>query len=173
MSDYSAWMTETTDEAVFAIVDTRINLPGLLYLMSVLVLMISPVVWIFSQIMFYKKRENEFMILHSMGATLKEIGGLHLTSGALIFVVSFITNFTLSRLLCFVIYRIFTSVLPHLGIMGMNVSFNSFVPVSTVLLYAVISAVCGFVSSTIPYLLYRAKILKAEKDHERQSTNIA
>ena len=169
MSNYTAWSSHTTDAAVFAIVDTRINLPGLLYLMSILVLLISPVVWIFSQIMFYKKREAEFMMLHSMGATMKEIGFLHLTSGALIFVVSFVINLALSRLLCYVIYRIFTSVLPHLGILGMSVSFNSFVPLSTVIAYATVCAVCGFTSSIIPYLFYKRKILKEEKALKEQA----
>ena len=168
VSDYPAWYSQTTDEAVFAIVDTRVNLPGLLYLMSILVLLISPIVWIFSQIMFYKKREAEFMMLHSMGATMKEIGLLHLTSGALIFAVSFIANLTLSRLLCYVIYRIFTSVLPHLGIMGTRVSFNSFVPLSTVMAYAAVCAVCGFISSIIPYLLYRKRVAKKEKTSVEQ-----
>ena len=100
---------------------------------------------------------------------MKEIGFLHLTSGAVIFGVSFVTNFALSRLLCYVIYRVFTSVLPHLGIMGMNVSFNSFVPLTTVLLYAIVCAVCGFISSIIPYLLYRRKIMKQEKALSEQA----
>ena len=93
---------------------------------------------------------------------------MHLVSGAIIFVVSFIANFTLSRLLCYLIYRIFTSVLPHLGIMGMSVSFNRFVPVSTVLVYAGVSAICGCISSIIPYLLYRRKVVRSEKEFAEQ-----
>ncbi|MBQ8410086.1 MAG: ABC transporter permease [Clostridia bacterium] len=168
MTEYPSWSTKTTNNAVYAIVDNRINLPGLLYLLSILVLMISPVVWIFSQVMFYKKREAEYKLLHAMGATMKEIGGIHLVSGGLIFLISFITNFALSRLLCYVIYRIFTSVLPHLGVMGMSVSFNSFVPVSVVLLYAGVSAICGCISSLIPYVLYRRKVMLEEKALEEQ-----
>ena len=168
MSQYPSWSVATTNNAVYAIVDDRINLPGLLYLLSILVLMISPVVWIFSQVMFYKKRESEYKLLHAMGATMKEIGGIHLVSGCLIFIISFIANFALSRILCYVIYRIFTSVLPHLGVMGMSVSFNSFVPVSVVLLYAGVSALCGCISSLIPYLLYRRKVILEEKALEAQ-----
>ena len=120
--------------------------------------MISPVVWIFSQVMFYKKREAEFRTLGSIGATLKEIGGIHAVSGALIFVISLVVNLALSRLTCYGIYRIFTSVLPRLGVAGMNVSFNTFVPFSTVLIYAAVSALCGCVSSLILFILYKKKL---------------
>lgn len=172
MRAYPSWSTDTTNAAVFSIVDTRINLPGLLYLMSILVLMISPVVWIFSQVMFYRKREEEYKLLHAMGATVKEIGGIHLVSGGLIFGISFVVNFALSRLLCFLIYRIFTGVLPHLGIMGMSVSFNSFVPVWVMLLCAGVSAICGSVSSMIPYLLYKRKLRLIEKKLEEERFEI-
>ena len=167
MSIYSSWSTKTTDNAIFSIVDKRINLPDLLYLLSVLALLITPTIWIFSQIMFYKKREPEFRTLTYIGATLKEIAGIHAVSGIIILIVSFVANFLLSRLLCYGIYRIFTAVLPRLGILGMNVSFDSFVPVSTVLLYAGVSALCGLISSLIPFVLYKNKL-----DKERNSIEI-
>ena len=163
MSLYDSWSYETTDASVYSIIDDRINLPGLLYLMAFLTLVISPVVWIFSQIMFYKKREPEFRTLGHIGATLKEIRGMHLISGAIIFVVGFIANFVFSRLLCYGIFRIFTAVLPRLGVLGMNVSFDSFVPVSVILIYAGVSALCGFISSMIPFILYKSKLNKERK----------
>lgn len=167
-----SWDVDSTDDSVYAVVDGRINLPSLIYLLSILVLVVSPVVWIFSQIMFYKKRETEFMILRAMGATIKEIGGLHLVSGVLIFLVSFISNFAMSRLLCFIIYKIFGRILPELGITGLNVPFDSFVPASTVLIYAALSALCGILSSMIPYLLYRRRLLAAEKGYIEQNNII-
>lgn len=173
MEDYKSWNTDSTNEAVFAIVDRKINLPGLLYVLAILVLMISPVVWIFSQVMFYKKREPEYKLLHAMGATVKEIGGLHAVSGALVFVISFIANFGLSTLFCLGIFNIFTRVLPQLGIVGIRVSFNSFVPVSTMLLYAIVSAICGCISSLIPFLLYKRKLKLEEKAIEAMSANMS
>lgn len=158
MEEYPDWNVNYTNEDIYSIVDHRINLPKLLYLLSFLVLMISPVVWIFSQVMFYKKREAEFRTLGSIGATLKEIGGIHAVSGVIIFVISLVVNLTLSRLTCYGIYRIFTSVLPRLGVSGMNVSFNTFVPFSTVLVYAAVSALCGCISSLIPFILYKKKL---------------
>ncbi|MBE6684939.1 MAG: ABC transporter permease [Ruminococcaceae bacterium] len=172
MENYPDWSVAYTNEDIYSIVDNRVNLPGLLYLLSILVLMISPVVWIFSQVMFYKKREAEFRTLGSIGATLKEIGGIHAVSGVLIFAISFVVNLILSRLTCYGIYRIFTSVLPRLGVPGMNVSFNSFVPFSTILLYAGVSALCGCISSLIPFLLYKRKLQNESKLIEAQKIEL-
>ena len=172
MSKYSAWNVTVSNGAIYSIVDDNINLPGLLNVISILTLFIAPVVWIFSQVMFYKKREDEFDLLQAMGTTLKEIGGIHLVSGVLIFLISFIVNFALSRLLCFIIYRIFTAVLPNIGIMSMSVSFAEFVPVSTVLIYAAVSAVCGCISSLIPFLLYKRKLKLKEKALMEQTVEL-
>ena len=163
MSKYKAWSYVTTQNAVYAIVDNRINLSGIIYLMCILVLLISPVVWVFSQIMFYSKREQEFKTLTSIGTTMKEIGGIHAVSGTIVFIVSFIVNFTLSRLVCYGIFRLFTNLLPRLGILGMSASFDSFVPLPVVLLCAAVSAVCGCVSSLIPFIIYKNK-LKREQE---------
>ncbi len=162
MAKYKAWSCVTTQNSVYAIVDNRINLSGIIYLMCILVLLISPVVWIFSQIMFYSKREQEFRTLTSIGATMKEIGGIHAVSGAIVFIVSFIVNFGLSRLVCYGIFRLFTNLLPRLGILGMNASFDSFVPLPVVLLCAAVSAVCGCISSLIPFIIYKNKLKREQ-----------
>lgn len=172
MKDYNAWNVNVTNGAIYSIVDDNINLPGLLKVISILTLFIAPVVWIFSQVMFYKKREEEFDLLQAMGVTVKEIGGIHIVSGALIFIISFIVNFALSRLLCFIIYRIFTAVLPNIGIMGMSVPFAEFVPISTVLIYAAVSAVCGCISSLIPFLIYKRKLTNKEKELAEQTVEL-
>ena len=166
ISAYPSWKVKTTDAAVYSIVDDRIDLPSLLYLMSAMALMISPLVWIFSQVMFYKKRESEFRTLGHIGATMKDILGIHIVSGVIIFVVGFIANFALSRIFCYAIYRVFTGLLPRLGVLGMNVSFDSFVSVSVVLLCAAVSAICGLISSLIPFILYKSKINKEFKSVE-------
>ena len=167
MADYDSWNVEFTDASVFAIVDERINLPGLLYLMSSLVLIITPVIWIFSQVMFFKKRELEFTTLRHMGATMKEIKRIHLVSGGVLFAIGFIANYFISRLSCFIIFEIFTSFLPSLGILGMSVSFDSFVPWYVMLIYAVISAFCGFMSSMIPYFIYKSNVIREQKMTEQ------
>lgn len=169
MEYYEAWGVEVVNGAVYSIVDNNINLPGLLTVISVLTLLICPTVWIFSQVMFYRKREEEYKLLHAMGATLKEIGGIHLVSALLIFIISFVVNFGLSRLVCFAIYRIFTKILPNIGVIGVSVAFADFVPVSTVLICAAVSALCGLLSAMIPYLIYCKKLKDSYKTINDQS----
>ena len=172
MAGYSNWNMKSTDASVFAIVDDRINLPGLIYLMSALVLVITPVIWIFSQVMFFKKRELEFRTLIHIGATMKDIRGIHLVSGLVLFVIGFLFNYVISRVSCYVIFEIFTSFLPGLGILGMNVSFDSFVPWYIILLYAVASALFGFMSSMIPYMLFKKKIDREEREADKMKTDL-
>lgn len=163
MSNYESWSVQNHDAAINSYVDEKIDLPALLYLLSALVLVICPLIWIFSQTMFFKKREPEFRTLGYIGVGMKEIFGIHIVSGILIFVLGFVLNFAFSRLVCYGIYRILTAYLPKIGILGVSVSFDSFVPLEVMLICAAVSALCGFVSSIIPFVIYRNK-LKREAD---------
>ena len=133
---------------------------ALLYLLSALVLVICPLIWIFSQTMFFRKREPEFRTLGYIGIEMKKILGIHLVSGALIFVLGFVVNFAFSRLACFGIYKLLTALLPRLGVLGVSVSFDSFVPIEIMLICAAVSALCGTVASIIPFLVYKGKLKK-------------
>ena len=95
---------------------------------------------------------------------MKEIGGIHAVSGVTVFIISFIVNLVLSRGICYAIYRVLTNILPRLGITGINASFDKFVPLWVVLLCAAVSAVCGCISSIIPYILYKNKLAKEQKE---------
>ena len=109
MSDYNSWSISYTDSSVFNNVNRKLNIPVLLYVLSSLVLIITPVIWIFSQIMFFKKREAEFKTLLHIGASMKQIRGIHLVSSVAVFIIGFAANFILSRIACYAIYEIFTS----------------------------------------------------------------
>ena len=158
MFSYDAWSVECHDAAIDSYVDKKIDLPALLYLLSVLVLVICPLIWIFSQTMFFRKREPEFRTLGYIGIEIKKILGIHLVSGAIVFALGFVFNFAFSRLSCFGIYKLLTALLPRLGVLGMRVSFDSFVPVEVMLICAAVSALCGTVSSIIPFIVYRNKL---------------
>ena len=166
MSGYSEWEITAHDAAIAAYVNDVTDIPALLYLLAALVLVICPLIWIFSQSMFFKKREPELRTLSHIGVTEKEILGIHLVSGMLIFVLGFIFNFAVSRLVCYVIYRILTAYLPRLGFVGMNVSFDSFVPLSVMIICAAVSAACGLVSSLIPFLVLKRKIKRERESVE-------
>ena len=158
MQSYSGWEVMSHDAAIAAYVNKITDTPALLYLLATLVLLICPLIWIFSQSMFFKKREIEFRTLGYIGIGDKELLGIHLVSGALIFVIGFVFNIASSRLVCYGIYRLLTAYLPRLGILGVGASFDSFVPFKIMLICAAVSAACGLISSVIPFLLLKRKI---------------
>ena len=160
MFSYDNWNVNCNDAAIDSYVDKKVDLHALLYLLSALVLVICPLIWVFSQTMFFRKREPEFRTLGYIGIELKKILGIHLVSGVIIFVLGFVVNFAFSRLACFGIYKLLTALLPRLGVLGVSVSFDSFVPVEIMLICAAVSALCGTVSSIIPFLVYKAKLKK-------------
>jgi hypothetical protein len=53
----------------------------LFVVIALLVLCISPLVWFFSQSLYYKKREKEFNILQSIGAVISEIRQIYIQGG--------------------------------------------------------------------------------------------
>ncbi len=163
MQSYGNWEITSHDAAIVVYVNKITDTPALLYLLAALVLIICPLIWIFSQSMFFKKRETEFRTLGYIGIGEKEIFGIHLVSGALIFVLGFVFNFAASRLVCYGIYRLLTAYLPRLGILGVGVSFDSFVPFEIMLICAAVSAACGLISSIIPFLVLKRKI-KIERE---------
>ena len=160
MFSYDGWSVKCHDAAIDSYVDKKVDMPALLYLLSALVLVICPLIWVFSQTMFFRKREPEFRTLCYIGIEMKKILGIHLVSGALIFVLGFVVNFVFSRLACFGIYKLLTALLPRLGVLGVSVSFDSFVPIEIMLICAAVTALCGTVASIIPFLAYKAKLKK-------------
>ncbi len=160
MSGYDLWECKYTDEAVYSFVDYRNQLPRLITVLSFLILVICPVIWIFSQVMFFKKRETEFRTLGYIGIGMKKILGIHLVSGVLIFIIGFILNYAFSRIACYILYRLMSVYLPKLSIGGLSVSFESFVPSWVIVVCAAVSAFCGMISGIIPFILYERKIKK-------------
>ena len=163
MKLYDSWEITSHDAAIAAYVNKITDTPALLYLLAALVLIICPLIWIFSQSMFFKKREMEFRTLGYIGIGEKEIFGIHLVSGSLIFVIGFVFNIVASRLVCYGIYRLLTAYLPRLGILGVGASFDSFVPLEIMLICAAVSAACGLISSVIPFMILKRKI-QAERE---------
>jgi hypothetical protein len=82
MSFYSgSVITQTNEHLQRKLLQMR-NLPMLVLILSVLILVICPLVWFFSQILFFGKRRVELDMLASFGATDRELRGMHRVSGA-------------------------------------------------------------------------------------------
>ena len=125
---------------------------SLFTVISILILMISPLLWFFNQILYYKKRESEFNIIQSMGAKKSDIRVIYLLGGIIIAVLSLIFSILLSYLAAYVVYYFVNVILP--GINKETIRFQFYLPWYALVISAVVSVACGFLSTYIPYRSY-------------------
>ena len=127
---------------------------GELYIVaSLLVLCISPLVWFFSQALYYKKRENEFNILQAMGAVLGQIRSIYLQGGLSMACMSLVVSVALSYAGSYILFLVYNVVMPH--ITGEHVRYVFYMPWYAILASVVLSVACGFLSAYLPFSGYR------------------
>ena len=125
-------------------------------------LLIIPILWFFSQALFYRKRENEFYILQSISAPLGKIRSLYLISAWIMIPIGILA----------VLFSLGLSLLIHLavkyalpiafGISGVTIAEFSISPTFYILCFAV-TAVASMLSAFIPYLSYKKKFLAEQQ----------
>ena len=158
MTEYESWDCEYTNGTIYSLVDRRIGLDSVIFLLSSLILIICPLIWIFSQIMFFKKRETEFRTLTHIGIVMKRILGIHIVSGAVLFIFGFVLNLVLGRAACYGIYRLLTYFLPSVGVNAVSAAFDSFVPLWIIFVCAAVFALCGMISGILPFIIFERKL---------------
>ncbi len=120
---------------------------------SAFILLVSPLVWFFSQLLFYRRRGEEFYMLQAMGGLSREIRGLHLTAALVLSVAAFMITLGMSYLFNLVLYLAMSRALPALGIVK-AINYNYYMPLWALALCAAVSVVCGFASCIVPYRLW-------------------
>ncbi len=117
---------------------------------AVMILILSPIFWFFSQIMFYKKREKEFELLRGMGAVESEIRKLFLADGLMLAGLGALVTLLLSSVGVFVMYSLTQKYLT-IFVTATAVKYNFEFPLVAVVAATSASAVFGFLSSYLPY----------------------
>ncbi len=124
-------------------------------LVAALLLTISPMIWFFSQALYYAKRENEFTILQSIGATGSEIRRLYVFGGVFMGALAFIFCIALGYSLSYALYLIVNVLIPKWTLA--DVRYRFFMPWYAILLSVIMSVACGFLSAYFPYRSYMRK----------------
>jgi len=119
---------------------------------SILILMISPLVWFFTQTLYYFKREKEFNILQSIGALTKDIRHIYLQGGLVMAALSLIVAIVLSYLGSYALFYVYNVMLPYFS--GENVRYAFYMPWYAILISIVMSVGCGFWSTYLPFRSY-------------------
>ena len=124
----------------------------LFVVISILILCISPIIWFFSQILFYFKREKEFDIIQSMGATEANVRTIYLLGGLGMAIMSFIFSIILSFVASYAMFYVVNVVLPNFTFEYVRYVF--YMPWYALVISIVMSVACGFFSVYIPYKSY-------------------
>jgi ABC-type lipoprotein release transport system permease subunit len=119
---------------------------------AILILFISPLVWFFSQTLYYFKREKEFNILQSMGALVKDIRRIYLQGGLVMAALSLIVAIVLSYIGSYALFYMFNVMAPYFT--HENVRYAFYMPWYAILTSIVMSVGCGFFSTYLPFRSY-------------------
>lgn len=119
---------------------------------AILILFISPLVWFFSQTLYYFKREKEFNILQSMGATVKDIRHIYLQGGLVMAALSLVVAIVLSYIGSYALFYMFNVMAPYFT--QENVRYEFYMPWYAILTSIVMSVGCGFFSTYLPFRSY-------------------
>jgi ABC-type lipoprotein release transport system permease subunit len=125
---------------------------SLYVVIAILILVISPLIWFFNQILYYKKREKEFNIIQSMGAKKSDIRIIYLLGGLSMAVMSLVVSILLSYIASYIVYYFVNVILPSLN--NETIRFTFYLPWYALVISAVVSVACGFFSAYIPYKSY-------------------
>ena len=137
----------------FLIADLSVYWSSVILTLAVCLLLISPMVWYFSQIMFYRKRRNEFAVLHALGAPDDAFAKLHRMAGGVLSGAAFLITIGVSLLCNYGVFFIVNTLLPKLHITE-SVRYEFHLSIPALIACVVISAVCGFLSCELPYRMF-------------------
>ena len=133
-------------------IDANKNYTGVFTLFAAVLLLISAIIWVISQILFYSKRRGEFDLYLAIGAPIGSIRKLFLQD-ALLYAATGAGAFALLALP--------VSWLMHRGIgyvtllIGGDMLASFRLPLGAYLIGIGASALCGLVSTMLPYLTYQ------------------
>ncbi len=149
---FKDWLVLPTGNYFDAQVHSLKNDGAIILTLAVCLLLVSPMVWHFSQILFYRKRRGEFAILQALGAGDAAFARLHRLVGGVLSGVAFLATVGLACLCNYVVHFTVTTLLPKLHLApGIHYDFSLSLPALAACV--VVSVLCGFLSCEIPYRL--------------------
>lgn len=128
------------------------NYHQIFVVVALLILVISPMVWFFSQTLYYLKREPEFNILQGLGAVVKEIKAIYVEGGVMLAVLSFVFCVALSLIGSYAMFYVYNVLTPYFTHEYVRYAF--YMPWYAILTSIVVSVACGYLSSYLPFHTY-------------------
>ncbi len=162
LTSFKDWVVTPTGNYFDAQVRSVKNDDAVILTIAVCLLVISPMVWYFSQLLFYRKRKNEFAILHALGAPDAAFAKLYRLAGGVLSGLAFLITVGLSYLCNYLIYFLIGTLLPKLHLTeSLHYPFTLSLP--ALIACVLISILCGYLSCELPYRLYTKKTISESK----------
>ena len=153
VSPFSDWLVTPTGNYFETSIKSLKNDSAVILTLAACLLLISPMVWYFSQIMFYRKRRNEFAVLHALGAPDDAFAKMHRLAGGVLSGVAFLVTILVSLLCNYLVYFAVNTLLPWLHITE-SIHYDFHLSVPALIACVLVSVLCGFLSCELPYRLY-------------------
>ncbi len=131
--------------------------------LAVGLLAVSPMIWYFSQILFYRKRRREFAILRAMGASDASFARIHRVAGGILSGAAFLVTILLSLLLNYGIYRTVNTFIPRF-FRTESLYYDFSLSLPALVACVAVSILCGYLSCELPYRLYARRDAARDTD---------
>jgi hypothetical protein len=129
---------------------------GLIRTVICLFLVFIPLIWLYSQALFFRKREREFYVLQAISATDADIRRIHF-SGALMMLPVGIASVSLSLLLFGALRLLFELFLPNVFGIASAVTHSVSIPPVIYLTGLLVAFFSCILSALFPYLSYKRR----------------
>ena len=133
-------------------IEENAGLSQKLIVVSFLILSFSFIVWFFSQTLFYKKRNNEFCTLQTIGFRKRHIRRIFLLEAFYVSIVGVIMYFAISYLMCFGMLKLL-----NCWLFGYSFRYLFDMPLNALIFGALFTIVVSFVSTLVCYIIYNSK----------------
>ena len=139
------------------------SISPIVFICAVILLLIAPPVWFFSQSMFGSKRKTENDMLSAFGATDSDLGRLYLFSGGILTVPATVATVLIGWGVTEFIYWLINEFLISLG-MGADFRYSYEFSIGGLLVCILVSAASAMISTYMPFLKWkRERDLLAKK----------
>ncbi len=130
-------------------------------------LVFAPLIQIFTQTLYYEKREGEFDILRAFGAVSGEIRSIHMGDGIFGMVSGVILSQAINLGAVYAVFYFCNVIIPKFG--GVDIRYPFAMPIFAILLGIAVAAASAMISSHLPYRSYLKK--KREDDTAENLTS--
>ncbi len=154
------WKVTPTGNFFDAEVRALKNDRAVILTLAACLLLISPMVWYFSQILFYRKRRREFTVLRALGAPDGAFARIHRVAGGVLSGCAFLVTVLLSLLLNYGVYIVLNNLLPMMRLTD-SIHYDFGLSLPALIACVAVSVLCGYLSCELPYRLYTRRDIAA------------